>query len=448
VLGESDMLAYLSMMAPRLKELHRVLKPPGSIYLHCAPTASHYVKVLMDGVFGPINFRNEITWQRTNVHNDAKRWGKIADILLYYGKTDTVTWNTPHGSYDEQYLSTKYRHDDNDGRGPYRLDNMTSPHPRPNMTYEWLGFPPPPAGWRYQRETMQRLHDEGRIWYPDSKAKRPQLKRYLSEMKGPVLGCVWTDIFPINSQAAERLGYPTQKPEALLERIIAASSNEGDTVLDPFCGCGTAVAVAQRLNRQWIGIDVTQAGIVVIKKRLRDTFDDVLAYQVIGEPTSLPDAAALAAAAPYQFQWWALGLVNARPVEQKKGADRGIDGRAFFHDEPESGKTKQIILSVKAGKTGPAHVRDLRGVVEREKAAIGVLITMEDPTAPMRKEAASGGFYDSPWGTKHPKIQILTVGELLDGKTLDAPPSRDIRTFKKAPRATRKSKENQAEMFD
>lgn len=315
--------------------------------------------------------------------------------------------------------------------------------------YEWMGHASPPAGWRYELKTMQRLHDEGRIWYPNSKTKRPRLKRYLSEMKGPVLGSVWSDIFPINSQAAERLGYPTQKPEALLERIINASSNEGDTVLDPFCGCGTAVAVAQRLNRRWIGIDVTYLAISLMKHRLAAAYGEKIkeSYEVVGEPVSVTDAAALAAEDPYQFQWWALGLVNARPVEQKKGADRGIDGRIFFHDEAESGKTKQIIISVKAGKTGPAHVRDLRGVVEREKAAMGLLITMEESTAPMRKEAASAGFYDSPWGTKHPRIQILTVGELLEGKTLDAPPSRDIRTFKKAPRIKKKN-QSQKEMLE
>jgi site-specific DNA-methyltransferase (adenine-specific) len=274
VLGESDMLAYLAMMAPRLKELNRVLKATGSIYLHCDPTASHYLKMLMDAVFGPAQFRNEVTWQRTNVHNDAKRWGKIADILLYYGKTDAVTWNTPRLPHNDAHVRSKYTHDDNDGKGLYCLDNMTSPHPRPNMTYEWMGFPPPPAGWRYERETMQKLHAQGRIWYPNSKNKRPRLKRYLLEMKGPVLGCVWSDIFPINSQAAERLGYPTQKPEALLERIINASSNERDTVLDPFCGCGTAVAVAQRLNRKWIGIDITWLAVSLIKHRLHTAYGD------------------------------------------------------------------------------------------------------------------------------------------------------------------------------
>ena len=243
---------------------------------------------------------------------------------------------------------------------------------------------------------------------------------------------MWTDIPPLNSQAAERLGYPTQKPEALLERIIKASSSAGDTVLDPFCGCGTAIAVAQRLNRNWIGIDVTHLAVTLIKHRLATAFGGAAKFKVVGEPTKLPDAETLAETDPYQFQWWALGLVGARPADQKKGADKGIDGRIYFHDEHEGGKTKQIILSVKAGKTSAPHVRDLRGVVDREKAAIGVLLTLQEPTKPMRTEAASAGFYDSPWGTRHPHLQILTVGEVLAGKQIDAPASRDVRTFKKA----------------
>jgi site-specific DNA-methyltransferase (adenine-specific) len=224
LLGESNMMAYLAMMAPRLVELRRVLKPTGSIYLHCDPTASHYLKLLMDAVFGPMYFRSDITWQRTNTHSDAKRWSPIADTLLYYGKTDAVTWHPTHSPHSEGYLQSKYRHQDPDGRR-YQLDNMTSPHARPNMMYEWMGYQFPAMGWRYSRETMAKLDAEGRIWYPDSLSKRPRLKRYLDEMSGVLLGNIWTDIAPINSQAQERLGYPTQKPLALLERILKASSS-------------------------------------------------------------------------------------------------------------------------------------------------------------------------------------------------------------------------------
>jgi len=262
----------------------------------------------------------------------------------------------------------------------------------------------------------------------------PEYKRYLDEMPGVPLQDVWTDISPLNSQAQERLGYPTQKPEALLERIIAVSSNEGDVVLDPFCGCGTTIAAAQKLNRGWIGIDITSLAISLIRHRLDDPLGKAAEYQVVGEPVSLPDAVKLAHDDPYQFQWWALGLVHARPVEQKKGADKGIDGRIYFHDEGAGSKTKQIICSVKAGHLSPAHLRDLRGVLDREHAEIGALLCMEDPTGPMRKEAASAGFYTSPWG-KHARLQILTIEDLLTGKTLDRPPAQTSVTFKRAPKA-------------
>jgi site-specific DNA-methyltransferase (adenine-specific) len=438
-LGDTDMLAYLAMMAPRLVELRRVLKPTGSIYLHCDTTASHYLKLVMDAVFGPMNFRSEITWRRTNAHSDSKDWSDVSDILLYYVRdaSSEFTWNPIYLKHSDAYVADKYSHEDPDGRR-YQLDNMTSPNPQPNMMYEWQGHSSPAMGWRYSRETMQKLDDEGRIWYPDDKTKRPRLKRYLDEMPGTLITNIWTDISPINSQAQERLGYPTQKPEALLERIIKASSNEGDLVLDPFCGCGTAVAVAEKLKRSWIGIDITHLAITLIRHRIKDSFGDTVKFKIVGEPVSLPDAETLAANDPYQFQWWALGLVGARPVEQKKGADKGIDGRLYFHDEPK--KTKQIIFSVKAGHTSAPHVRDLIGVLDREKAEIGVLISLQTPTQPMRTEAASAGFYQAPWGKKYPRVQLLTIPDLLSGKSVDYP--RENVTFKKAPKAEVDQPEN------
>jgi hypothetical protein len=245
------------------------------------------------------------------------------------------------------------------------------------------------------------------------------------------------------------LGYPTQKPEALLERIIQASSNEGDLVLDPFCGCGTTIAAAQKLNRQWIGIDITHLAITLMKHRLHDAFGDKMSYKVIGEPVSLPDAYELAQQDPYQFQWWALGLVHARPVEQKKGADQGIDGQIYFHDEAAGGKTKQVVISVKAGQQiHVAYIRDLRGVLDREKAEIGVLITMQPPTQPMKTEAAGAGFYESPgWGKKYPRIQILTIADLLTGATIDMPPLSEVNvTFKKAARVKKAGKQEELEL--
>ena len=276
----------------------------------------------------------------------------------------------------------------------------------------------------------------------------PRLKLYLDTGKGTPISDIWTDVPPINSQASERLGYPTQKPEALLERVIEASSNEGDVVLDPFCGCGTTIIAAEKLKRNWIGIDITHLAITLIKNRIHDSFGEESMPKVIGEPVSVPDAEDLAASDPYQFQWWALGLVGARPIEQKKGADKGIDGRLYFHDEAK-GKTKQVILSVKAGGLNVSQVRDLRGVMEREEAEIGVLISMEEPTGPMRKEVASAGFYKSPgWGTSHPRIQLLTVAELLDGKAIDYPSRFGNVTFKKAPRFTQDQGEAMELPFD
>jgi site-specific DNA-methyltransferase (adenine-specific) len=285
---------------------------------------------------------------------------------------------------------------------------------------------------------MQRLHDDGRIWYPDSKAKRPQLKRYLNENRGQVLGTVWDDIAPLNSQAAERLGYPTQKPVALLERIIAASSNPGDVVLDPFCGCGTAVAAAQKLGRRWLGIDITHLAIALQKYRMEQMYPG-MTVQVIGDPKDIGAAHQLANDGRYQFQWWALSLVRARPVGGdagskvgKKGSDKGIDGVINFVDDA-GGKPKRVLVQVKSGKVKSGDIRDLVGTVQREGAQLGVFITLEEPSRDMRTEATSAGFYDSPgWGKAYPKVQILTIAELLRGVDVQMPPP--FGTFKAAQR--------------
>jgi site-specific DNA-methyltransferase (adenine-specific) len=439
-LGHSDMMAYLAMMAPRLIELHRVLRETGSIYLHCDPTASHYLKMLMDAVFGPQYFRNEIIWRRADPKGHAfTRYPSTHDTLLFFGKGETITWNPPYREYDEDYIDSHYSSVEEGTGRHYTLSDCTNPNRnRPHLTYEWKGIT---KVWRWTKERMQKAHDEGRLIYTKSGA--PRYKRYLDEMKGTLVTSIWEDIPFINSQAAERLGYPTQKPKALLERIIETSSNEGDTVLDPFCGCGTAVEVSQSLNRRWIGIDITHLAIGLIKKRLDDAFGESVraTYEVIGEPVDLMGAEALAKEDPYQFQWWALSLVGARPLEKKKGADQGIDGRLFFHDE-KGGKTKQIILSVKAGKLHATYVRDLRGVIEREKAEIGVLIAIDHPTKQMQKEAAEAGFYRSPGLTdKYPRIQILSIEELLAAKKIDYPRFAADATFKKAPKARKAAEE-------
>jgi len=308
--------------------------------------------------------------------------------------------------------------------------------------FEWHGHT---RAWRYSKETMQRLHDEGKLYY--SKTGYARQKLFIEDSKGAPVQDLWTDISALTGSNEERLGYPTQKPMALLERIISATTDEGDVVLDPFCGCGTTIAAAQTLKRRWIGIDVTYLAINLIRTRLRDTYRDSAKFTVVGEPTTVEDAEELAKTDQYQFQWWTLGLVGARPAEQKKGADKGIDGRLYFHQEGtrESG-TKSVIFSVKAGHVTSSQVRDLIGVLSTERAEIGVLISFEEPTRKMREAAASIGFYETPWG-KHPRVQLLTVGELLEGKTVDMPRTAGTnRTFKKAPRAKR-VKEAHPELF-
>jgi site-specific DNA-methyltransferase (adenine-specific) len=443
-LGHANLLAYLSMMAPRLLDLRRVLKATGSLYLHCDPTASHYLKLLLDAVFGPECFRNEIIWQRTAAKGDAKRkLGSIHDVILFYtAKADGYYFEPARRAPDAEYTA-RFSLDDADGRGPYRLAPLDSPNPRPNLTYEYKGHDPPAKGWRVSREVMEELDAEGRLAFPKKAGGRIARKHYLNEQEWPNVGDVWTDIPPLQAASAERLGYPTQKPEALLQRIVESSSEPGHVVLDPFCGCGTTIAVAQRLGRSWIGIDVTYLATALIKGRLQDQFGEAAEFTVVGEPVSVEDAAVLAKSDPYQFQFWSLGLVGARPTEEKKGADQGIDGRIYFHDEP-GGKTKQIIISVKAGKTGPSHVRDLRGVVEREDAQIGVLLTFNEPTQPMRSEAADAGFYKSPgWNKSYPRLQIYTVGELLAGKRIEYPAQTGV-TFKKAPKSEPESPKTDA----
>lgn len=446
-LGGSDMLAYLAMMAPRLIELRRVLKPSGGLFLHCDPAASHYLKMLLDAIFAPEHFRNEIIWQRTPAKGLMTRaFPDNHDVIFSYRRSADAFWNQEYmfAPYDESALDEKtddkYSARDKKGRR-FQLTSLLNPNRnRPNLTYEFLGVT---RVWRWTRERMLAAYDAGLV-VQNKPGSVPRYKRFLDEQRGKPLGDVWTDIPPLNSRARERLGYPTQKPEALLERIISVATREGDTILDPFCGCGTSIAAAQRLHREWIGIDITHLAITLIRHRLRDAYGDSIkeTYSVTGEPVSLPDAEELAATDPYQFQWWALGLVGARPTEQKKGADKGIDGRIFLH-EVTGGETREIVLSVKAGHTGPNHVSELRGVVEREKAILGVLITMQEPTKAMLREAASAGFYESRWG-QHPRLQLLTVRELLEGGQIDSPPVRQTSvTYRRAPRAATKAAEQQ-----
>lgn len=333
---QPHLLAYLIYMVERLLHMKVILRPAGAIYLHCDPTASHYIKVMMDGIFGHANFRNEITWKRTTVHSDSKTWSRVSDAILFYTKGDKFTWNTPREAHSGEYIAAKYTHDDGDGR-KYQLDNMTSPNPRPNMMYEWKGFSYPVNGWRYSKETMTRLDAEGRIYYPLNKDgsfntnRRPRFKRYLDEMQGQIMGSVWTDISPVNSQARERLGYPTQKPVALLDRIIGASSNVSDVVFDPFCGCGTTIYSAVKNERKWIGCDIAILAVRLIREVLMERYHLIEGthFEVDGIPVSVEQAEALFQKNPFQFQHWAVERIGGFPM-QKKVADKGIDGAHLF----------------------------------------------------------------------------------------------------------------------
>ncbi|MCX5891556.1 MAG: DNA methyltransferase [Deltaproteobacteria bacterium] len=437
-LGQNNMMAYLTMMAVRLVELHRVLKPTGSLYLHCDPTASHYIKLLLDAIFSPKNFRNEISWKRTSAHSSAKRFGPVHDVIFFYTKTDSYLWNPIHTEYDEKHIKSHYTQIDEDGRR-WTASDLTAMGIRHGSSGEnWRGFDVSAKGnhWKFTIENLEELDSKGRIYWPPS-GGWPRYKRYLDEVKGVPLQDFWDDIPPINAQAKERLGYPTQKPEALLERIIRASSNAGDLVLDPFCGCGTALNVSERLKRRWLGIDITHLAITLIKERLKDTFgDDLAPYEVIGEPADLLSAEALALANRHQFEWWALGKVAARPAQdKKKGADSGIDGVIHFDDD-NSGKYKRVLIQVKSGGVKAGDIRDLKGVLEREQAAIGAFLTLKPPTKPMREEAAAAGFYEPEFfpGHRYPRLQILTIAELFAGKELQYPRFAPAGTFKKAAR--------------
>ena len=431
-IGENQMLAYLVEMAVRLVELRRVLTPTGSLYLHCDPTASHYLKVIMDGVFGPEHFLADLIWKRTTTHSDAKRWSPDADNILAYSKTERFTFNPVYTADSDAYRAGEYRFTDPDGRR-FALGDIASPNPRPNLMYEWKGHAPPAKGWRFSVETMTQLDNEGRIFYR-GEGKRPRVKRYLDEMKGTRVGSVWTDLPNVHPWSKERLGYPTQKPLGLLERIISTSSNQGDVLLDPFCGCGTALVAAQKLGRQWIGIDITYLSIAVMRARLKDTFG-LADVEVIGQPTEVDGARQLAQSPEgrYQFQWWALGLIDAQPVGggEKKGADRGIDGHVTFTGQDK--KLESVLVSVKSGHVTSGQVRDLKGTVEREKAAMGIFVTLDEPTREMNLEATTAGIYRV-WERDYPKIQILSIRDLLElGRKPSLPPL-VLPTFQRAQR--------------
>jgi DNA modification methylase len=461
-LGENDMMAYLTMMAVRLIELHRVLKDTGSLYLHCDPTASHYLKVILDGIFGKENFRSEIVWRRTNSHNKLTRqYGPIHDIILFYAKSDCSLFHPETRPYSRAYIEDRFNKSDE--RGRYQTNYLTGPGIRKGESgKEWRGFNPTEAGRHWavplslrpflpnageglsSHQQLEILYEKGLIVFPKKAGGQPMYKQhvgagvpyqdiwaYQPNTKGVLFGTdenIDEDVKYLEDEV-EKLPYPTQKPVGLLERILKTSSNEGDVVLDPFCGCGTTVHAAQKLGRQWKGIDITHLAISLIEKRLRDAFPGV-EFDVHGTPKDVAGAYALSEADKYQFQWWAVSLVNAVPYGgKKKGADGGIDGLIYF--KPDGRTTEKAIVSVKGGlNVQVSMIRDLAHVVEREKAKIGVFIALVPPTKPMLTEALKSGYYETEYG-KYPKIQILTIEELFAGKKPEIPLI-DASAFKKA----------------
>lgn len=446
-LKENDTMAYLSMMALRLQELHKKLKPNGALYLHCDPSASHYLKVVLDGVFGPDKFLNEVIWKRTSSHNSAKRYGPSHDSILFYAKGNDFTWNPQYEPYDQQYVDAFFTHIDEKGRR-WRRTDLTGPGTRKGDSgHEWRGYNPTDSGrhWQppsyfYEKYTeltgddlakydlisrLQKLDDTGLIHWPKKKDGVPQGKRLLEDAKGAPLQDVWTDIKPIHNLGAERIGYPTQKPLALMDRIIQSSTSPGGVILDPFCGCGTTIEAAESSGRQWIGIDVAIHAVKVIEARLADLAERTKkkpSYEMEGMPRDFASALKLAEKDKYQFQWWANYLFNPHALrEQKKGADRGVDGELFFPNGPGR-PWGRMLTSVKGGEqVGPAMVRDFARVLDREEAKLGLFICLHPPTREMTREAASVGLADVVHGDI-PKLQIVAIEDWFKGKMPKLPP--------------------------
>ena len=418
-LGESDMMAYLVMMAQRLHELRRVLKPTGSLYLHCDPTASHYLKIILDSIFGPRQYLNEIVWRRYSRPKgsqfDARRFGRATDSILFFAKTDSHCFHLDRVKKPLSPDETMARYNLKDHLGQYYsgpLLRSTSMGERPNLVYEYKGFIPGPEGWRMTRDKLEALDLRGDLFWTSRGIPRRKVRP--GEDPGVTVDSLWTDIEALGAQAQERLGYPTQKPIALLERILSVSSNEGQVVLDPFCGCGTTVAAAQALGRQWIGIDVAYHAIRVIEDRLAD-MPGKIEYDLGGIPRDFASAARLAERDKYQFQWWANYLVGVQALKEiRKGPDRGIDGQMFFMNGPRG--WGRVLTSVKGGQhVGAKDVREFKAVIARERAEMGLFICLRKPTREMRSEAASFGFVDTAHGHL-PKLQIVSIERWFEGE--------------------------------
>lgn len=456
-LGRCDLMAYLVMMAVRLSELHRILKPSGSLFLHCDPTASHYLKIVLDGIFGADNFRNELIWRRNHAKGLAtRRLPTNHDTLLIYSKGTDNYWNVDEAflPYDENDLPEKtlqqYSRKDPLGRR-YQLTSLLNPNKnRPNLEYEFLGIK---RVWRWTKDRMHEALDEGLI-HQSGPGKVPRFKRFLDEQRGLPLDDIWSDIPRLNPTDAERTGYPTQKPVALLDRIIRLACPNDGLVFDPFCGCGTTVQAAQGLRRAWVGCDIAIHGIELIRDRLRREYslhadED---YELHGTPTDLAGAIHLAERDKFQFQWWANHLVGVQQMrEVKKGRDQGIDGEMWFHAGPDKGYGR-ILTSVKGGQNvGPSDVRDFLWVLEREEVAGGLFICLRRPTRDMRTNAAGAGFFNI-GRTRYPRLQIVSLEEwFIDRVQPDIPPlvklEKSAKTWMRRTKGQRKPKDSAQKSF-
>ncbi|MBM3563250.1 MAG: site-specific DNA-methyltransferase [Alphaproteobacteria bacterium] len=426
---QPHLLAYLIYMVQRMLYMKSILRPTGSIYLHCDPTASHYIKVMMDGIFGHKNFQNEIIWKRTSAHNSAKRWGPVHDVILFYSYGDKYTWNKVYQAYDDDYTEAFYRHKDDSGKR-YRIGDLTGAGTRQGESGEaWRGINPTDKGrhWAPPRKfpggehvpktvlaALDYLDSTGRIYWPAKDGGVPGFKRYLEDMEGVQIQDIIDDISPISAHGKERLGYPTQKPVALLRRIISASTNKGDVVFDPFCGCGTTIYAAQELERKWIGCDIAILSVKIMREVLtgeKYRLTEGKNFKVDGIPVSVEQAEELFKRDPFQFEHWLVERVGGFPT--KKTGDKGIDGRMYF--ETKAG-LKAMVLSVKGGNIRPTDVRDLRGVLEREHdTAMAGFLCLKEPTKAMKEEAATAGQYEYA-GVKYDRLQLLTVKDILEGK--------------------------------
>lgn len=412
---QPHLLSYLTYMVRRILHMKVLLKSTGSIYLHCDPTASHYIKIMMDAIFGHNNFRSEIIWKRTSAHSSAKRYGPVHDVILFYTKSDKYTWNRLYQPYEDRYVEQFYTHVDDDGRR-WRRSDLTGAGIRHGETGEpWRGIDVTAKGrhWAYPPSVLEEMDKEGKIHWPAKKGGMPMLKRYLEEQPGVPLQDVWTDVTPMHNLAKERLGYPTQKPIELLKRIIETSSNPGDVIFDPFCGCGTTIYAAHETGREWVGCDIAILAIRLVKEVLRERYRLAeSAYKVEGIPASAEQAIVLFESSRTQFQTWAVERAGGFP-SPKKVADRGIDGRIYF--ETYKG-LRSMVISVKGGAIKPGDIRDLRGVLEREEdAELAGFISNRKPTKAMKQEAASAGVYEYN-GVEYPRIQLMTAQEMMEDK--------------------------------